>query len=161
MAFNLKPPLYFFFLLFLGLHPRCMEVLQLGVKLELQLSAYTTATAVPDQGHICCLHHSSWQCQILNPLSEAWDRTCVLMDVSHICFHWAMVETPVLFFWSQYLPQKFFLWSYELYKFLYCSVWYNYMLFPSMKPKTRIPSLKYFYIISYSFYSLGSNAPTA
>ena len=27
------------------------------------------------------------QCQILNPLSEARDRTWVLMDPSHICFH--------------------------------------------------------------------------
>ena len=30
------------------------------------------------------LHHSSWQCQILNPLSEARDRTRVLMNTSQI-----------------------------------------------------------------------------
>ena len=40
------------------------------------------------------LHHSSWQCQILNPLSQARDRTCILMDVSQICFHWATAWTP-------------------------------------------------------------------
>ena len=50
-----------------------MEVPRLGVKLEPQLPAYTTATAMPDPGRICDQHHSSWQCQILNPLSEAWD----------------------------------------------------------------------------------------
>ena len=32
------------------------------------------------------LHYSSWQYQILNLLSEAGDRTCVLMDTSQICF---------------------------------------------------------------------------
>ena len=32
------------------------------------------------------LHHSSQQCQILNPLSEARDQACVLMDTSQIRF---------------------------------------------------------------------------
>ena len=50
--------------------------------------------ATPDLSHVCYLHHSSWQCQILNPLNEARDRTCVLMDVSQICFCWAMTGTP-------------------------------------------------------------------
>ena len=35
-------------LIFLGLHQRHMEVPALGVELELQLLAYTTATAMPD-----------------------------------------------------------------------------------------------------------------
>ena len=55
-----------------------MEVPGLGVKLELQLLAYTTAT--PDPSHICDLHYSSQQLQILNPLSEAKDQTCILMN---------------------------------------------------------------------------------
>ena len=43
-----------------------MEVPRLGVKLKLQLPAYTTATATPDPSCICDLHHhSSQQCQIL------------------------------------------------------------------------------------------------
>ena len=57
-----------------------MEVPRLGVELELQLLAYTRATATPDLSHICDLHHSS--CQILNPLSEARDQTYILMDTS-------------------------------------------------------------------------------
>ena len=50
-----------------------MEVLRLKLELELQLPAYTTATATPDLSHVCDLHHSSWQPQILNLLNEARD----------------------------------------------------------------------------------------
>lgn len=59
-----------------------MEVPSLGDELELQLPAYTTATATPDSSHTCNLSHSLWQCQILNTLSEARDRTCLLMDIT-------------------------------------------------------------------------------
>ena len=34
--------------------------------------------------HILPLHHSSRQCQILNPLGEARDQTCILMDTSQV-----------------------------------------------------------------------------
>ena len=44
---------------FLGPHPRHMEVLRLGVELELQLPAYTTATATRDPSCVWDLHHSS------------------------------------------------------------------------------------------------------
>ena len=63
--------LSFFFFGFLGLHLRHMEFPRLGVQLELQLSAYTAAVAIPDPS--CGLHHSSWKCWVLNPLSEARD----------------------------------------------------------------------------------------
>ena len=58
-----------------------MEVLRLGVKLELYLPAHTTATAMQDQSHIWDLQHSSWQRWILNPLDKLKAQTCVLMDV--------------------------------------------------------------------------------
>ena len=58
---------------FLGLHPRHMEIPMLGVKSELELLAYTTATATQDPSLICNLYHSSQQRWILNPLSEARD----------------------------------------------------------------------------------------
>ena len=35
----------------------------------------------------------SQQCQILNSLSEARDQTCILMDTSWVCYHWAMMGT--------------------------------------------------------------------
>jgi len=44
-----------------------------GVESELQLLGYTTATAMQDLSLVCDLHHSSWQPQILNPLSKARD----------------------------------------------------------------------------------------
>ena len=55
---------YFFF--FLQPHLQHMEVPSLGVKPELQLPAYTTATATQHPSHICNLHHSSQKHQILN-----------------------------------------------------------------------------------------------
>ena len=57
-----------------------MEVPRLGVKSELQLPAYTTATATQDPNPVCDLHHSSQHCWIPNPLSEARDRTLLLRD---------------------------------------------------------------------------------
>ena len=63
----------------LGLFVFFMEVSRLEVELELQLPAYTTATAMRDLNHIFDLHHTSQQCQILNPLSKARDRTRNLM----------------------------------------------------------------------------------
>ena len=67
--------LFYFIFCFLGLHPWYMEVPRLGVESELQLPSYTTATAMWDLSHFCDLYHSSRQWQILNPLSEARDRT--------------------------------------------------------------------------------------
>ena len=61
-----------------------MEVPKLGVELELQLPAYTTARATRDPSYFCNLQHSSRQCWILNPLSEARDWTRVLMDPSWV-----------------------------------------------------------------------------
>ena len=64
---------YLFMFVLLGLHSWHTEVPRLGVQLELQLPAYTTATATWDPSQVCKLHHSSWQRQIPNPLSEAGD----------------------------------------------------------------------------------------
>ena len=82
---------------FLGLHPWDMELPSLGVKLELQLPAYATARATMDLSHICSLHHSSRQRQILKPLSEARDRTHILMDNSWICYCWARTGTSFVY----------------------------------------------------------------
>ena len=61
-----------------------MEVPRLKVKSERQLPAYTTATATLDPRHMCDLSYSSRQRWILSPLSEARDRTCILMDTSQV-----------------------------------------------------------------------------
>ena len=54
-----------FFLVFLGLHLQHTEVPRLGVKEEMQLPAYATATSPSDPSHVYDLHHSLWQCWIL------------------------------------------------------------------------------------------------
>ena len=79
----------------LGLHPRHMEVPRLGVELELQLPASTTAMTMQDQSQVCDLHHSSRQSWILNPLSEARDRTHDLMDPSQVHYHQATRGIPL------------------------------------------------------------------
>ena len=68
---------------------RSMEVPGQGLKLELQLPDYATATATATQDPklVCDLHHSLWQRQILNPLSKAMDGNCILMDMSWVCYH--------------------------------------------------------------------------
>ena len=59
-----------------------MGVPRPGVELVLQLLAYTTttATAMQDPSHVCDLHRSLQQHRILNPLREARDQTCILME---------------------------------------------------------------------------------
>ena len=84
-----------------------MEVPRLRVKSELQLPAYATGTAMCDPSCICSLHHSSWQCQILNSLSEVGDWTLNLMLPSQICFHCVMTGTPVLLHFDVYFPFPF------------------------------------------------------
>ena len=46
------------FFSFLEPHVQHKEVPRLGVESDLQLPAYTTATAMRDLSHICDLHHS-------------------------------------------------------------------------------------------------------
>ena len=84
----LNPPNYFFFFFFFWLFravPKAYGSSQLGVKSELQLPAYTTGMATPDPSRVCDLHHSSRQCRLINPLSEARDRTHILMDTRQVC----------------------------------------------------------------------------
>ena len=59
---------------------------------NLQLPAYTTSTAMADLSLVCDLRYSSWQRQILNPLSKVRDGTCILVDTSRIRFHCATTE---------------------------------------------------------------------
>ena len=87
---------YFYFACFIGLYPQHMEVPRLGVESELQLPAYTTATATQDLSFTCDLHHSSRQHRILNPLKEARDQTCNLKVPSRICFRCAIIGTLVI-----------------------------------------------------------------
>ena len=52
-------PFFVCFLCFVELRPRHMEIPRLGIESELQLPAYTTATATQDLSCFRNLHHSS------------------------------------------------------------------------------------------------------
>ena len=62
------------FFSFYGCSHGILKVPRLEAELELQLPAYTTAITAWNSSCICNLFCSLWQCQILNPLSEARDR---------------------------------------------------------------------------------------
>ena len=68
--------------------------------------AYTTASATPDPSHVCDLYWSSGQCQILNPTSEARNRTQVFMGTSQVRYCWVTMGTPITF-----LKYSLFNWS--------------------------------------------------
>ena len=63
-----------------------------GFELELQLLVYATFTLYPS--HICDPYHSSWQQQILNPLSEARDQTSILLHNSQLVISEPHQELP-------------------------------------------------------------------
>ena len=90
--------LFFIFFFFLSFFPffvflGCVhEVPKLEVHLELQLLAYTTATAMWDPSLVYDLYHSSQQRRILiNPLSKARDETGILIDPSWVCHCWVLL----------------------------------------------------------------------
>ena len=98
-----------FFFCFLGPYLWHMEVSRLGVKSELQLPAYATATAMQDLSHIYDLHHNSWHSHILNPLSEARDWTHNLIVPSRIHFCCTTMGTPRILnknIWIKYPSKK-------------------------------------------------------
>ena len=82
----------FLSLSFLGPHVQHMEVPRLGVESELQLPAYATATATQGPSRVCSLYHSSWQCQIPDPLREAGEGTHIRMATGQICFRCTQQE---------------------------------------------------------------------
>ena len=57
--------------------------------------AFATAIAMPDLSGIYDLCCRLQQCQILNPLNEARDWTCILVDTSLIRFCCAAIGTPI------------------------------------------------------------------
>ena len=71
---------------FSGPHLQHMEVPMLGAESELQLLAYTIATAMPNPSHVCDLHHSPQQWQKLNLLNKARDQTHIFMDTNWDCY---------------------------------------------------------------------------
>ena len=82
--FHSKAVSWLFLFLSFRVHPWQMDILRLGIELELKLPAYTTATVTADLSHVCNLYCSSW---ILNPLSGARDGIYILMDTHQVHYH--------------------------------------------------------------------------
>ena len=97
---------FFFFLFFFRPYLQHMEVPRQGVEWELQLLAYTTATATPDPSHICDLNPTSRQCQIINPLRPGIEPKSSQIT-TWVCYHRATVGTPcstvfIVFFFNTF-----------------------------------------------------------
>ena len=71
----------FYFLLF-----RAITVVYGGSQTRGRIGAVATGLRhshrMRDPSHVCDLHHSSWQCWILNALSKARDQAHILMDTN-------------------------------------------------------------------------------
>ena len=90
----------FFFSLFRG-----APVAYAGFLARGQIRAATASLhhshLTPNPSCICDLHHSSWQCEILNPLSEARDWTGILMDTGRVYYHRATMGIPQFWIFIQ------------------------------------------------------------
>ena len=84
----------FIFVFFFRATPAALGSSQLGSNLSGQLRSYATATATWEPRCVGDLHYSSQQCRLLNPLSEARDWTCILMDTCQVHYYQAMTGTP-------------------------------------------------------------------
>ena len=89
---------FFFFSVFLGLHPRHMKFPRgpVGATAAGLCHGYSNMGSEP------CLWPTPQLTAMLDPypLSKARDWTCILMDASEIRFHWATTGTPVILFFS-------------------------------------------------------------
>ena len=98
--FTLSPAFFFFFFCFWLF--RAALVAYGGSKARGLIGAVAAGLhrshTMQDLSFVCDLQHSSWQHQILNPLSKARDQTCNLMVHSRVLFCCSMMGTPAFFF---------------------------------------------------------------
>ena len=80
----------------LRLHLWHMEILKLGVESELQLLAYTTATAMQDPSHVCDLHHSLQQHWILTHWVRPGIEPASSWILAGLVNNWATKGAPLL-----------------------------------------------------------------
>ena len=78
---------FFFFFLLFSAAPTAYGSSQVRGQIGAAVPAYMTAHSHATSKPNCDLHHSSQQLRILDPLSEARDRTLILMDASWVCYH--------------------------------------------------------------------------
>ena len=101
-SFVLQCFFFLSFLPFLGLLHGHMEVPRRGVQSKLWQPTYTTTTAMWDPNHVCNLHHSSWQCQVPNPLARPGVEPTTSWFLVRFVNHWAMMGTPIHGYWNNF-----------------------------------------------------------
>ena len=95
---------FFFFFYFLGLHPRHMEFPRLGV--ESRATAAVLYHSHNNLGSELRLRPTQLtQCQIPDPLSEARDRTQILMDTGWI--HCTATGSPTSYLLKYPMTERF------------------------------------------------------
>ena len=111
----------------LGSHPtNAVAVVVVGGLAFTCLLLRPHPTATQDLNRVWDLHHSSRQHRIPHPLSEARDRTHILMDASWIHFRWATRGTPTN---QRVLMRR----DYELQPHFSCYLWtYYYILLTAL-----------------------------
>ena len=86
ICWQIKLHLFAYLFIFLGPHLGHMEIPRLEVKSRAAAACLRHSHSNSNPGSESCLacdlHHSSQQCRILNPLSEARDQIHILMDTS-------------------------------------------------------------------------------
>ena len=98
------------FFVFLGSYLWHMEVPGLGVKLEVQLPAYTTATAIPDPSCICGNVGSlnPWVRPGIKPMSS-WMLVAFItteLQQEHLKLFFKLRESTVFNYWQYYQKWK-------------------------------------------------------
>ena len=101
---SLSLSFFFFFLFLVKATPMASGSSQARDWIRTAAAGHSHSHSNWDPSHVCDLYHRSRQRQILNPLSEARDQTCILMDTSWISYHWATTGTTCIFFW--YRPRS-------------------------------------------------------
>ena len=87
-----------FFLVFFRVVSAAHGCSQARGRIGATAASLVTATATQDLSHVCDLHYSSRQYQILNLLSEARDWILILMGTSQVRYRWATTGTPKINF---------------------------------------------------------------
>ena len=75
---------FFFFLSLFRAAPIAYGGSQASGQIRAVATSHSHSRRTPDLSGPCNLCCSLEQCQILNPLSEARDRICILMDISQV-----------------------------------------------------------------------------
>ena len=97
--------LFFFVVVFLGLHLWPMEILRLrGPIRAIAAAGLHQSQSIARSEPYLQPTPQLWQCQILNPLSGARDRTCNLMVPSQISFRCTTMGTLISDLFYYILP---------------------------------------------------------